>query len=562
MKRMNKFNFLLAASIMALISCEQVTVPEPEVPESMGTTEKVKQDFVIENPSSIGLPSLNENEAISVFSLFSPEENCSFIYSNNSFSGEASQGGTLIALYPYSEDATMTVEGGQIVLNTTVPDVQSFIEKNEQNGNSGALSRADVNALSDIAIGVNSGEGFNFKSIYGKLVLPIRSERDAVTVNSIKLEGLGGEKISGDVEVSVSEKSAHKVISASNTSVVYNGNITVPENENIYVVFNAIPQNFSQGLKLTLTKSDNISLEKVYGEAVTVNVNKESTLDEFVFAAPSKEYYIEYTADQKVDIDGYDCEEYDQETKTGRIYFESANIPDKLFGYEGSSTPDPNLNDIITSIKISAKIKTIGEYAFRLLKQLTSVSFEEGSQLTSIKQFAFQGCSNCVFNFENVTNLEHIGVCAFGDCSKITSYEIFPSSIKTIEDAAFRNLQWTEVIIKEGVEYLGTPDLKNGVFQGCKKITKLDLPSTLKQIEGYGLKIDRDSPNPISIVVICRAITPPTKVTGGTFLISTNKKLVTLYVPDGSLDEYKNPNTTGWTIYSAQMKKLSELQEY
>lgn len=548
MRMINTVRFLLATSIIGLASCSQVTVPDAEKPSGLGSTEKVKQDFVIENPSSIGLPSLSENESLSVFSLLAPEENCKFTYSNTYLSGEVPQGGKLVALYPYSETATMTVEGGQIILNTAVPSEQNFIETSMTDANLGISELSETNILSDIAVGVNSGEGFSFKSIYGRIILPIKSTGQDVTVKSIKLEGLGGEKISGDIKISVSKEGIPNVISASNTSIIYNGNITVSDNETKYVVFNVKPQNFSKGLKLTLTKSDNIAVEQEY-ETVSVKVNEESVLNEFVLDAPIKDYYIEYTADQQVVIEGYDCEEYDSETKTGRIYFNTSDIPADLL-----------LNqDIVTTIKISAKVTSIGAQAFRGMKtKLISVSVEENSELTTIGQMAFQACQVCEFDFSKAIKLEHIGNTAFGECYKIMSYD-FPESVRTIELGAFRNLRWTDVRIKEGVTTLGTVNGGQGFLQGCKQITRLELPSTLNKVEKNGLKMEHNADGP-TYILICKAEVPPIINTEGNFLSQNNKaKLTAIYVPDDSVENYKS--ATGWKNWSDRIKPVSELSE-
>lgn len=548
MRIINTVRFLLAAFIIGSAGCNQVTVPDAERPSGLGSSEKVKQDFVVESPSSIGLPSLVDNESLSVFSLLSPDENCKFTYSNTSISGEAPQGGKLVALYPYSETATMTVDGGQVVLTTTIPSDQKFIETTVQQDNLGTSEQSETNILSDIAVGVNSGEGFSFKSIYGRIILPIKSTGPDVAVKSIKLEGLGGEKISGDIKISVSEEGIPSVISASSTSIVYNGDVTVSNDGIKYVVFNVIPQNFSKGLKLTLTKSDNIAVEQVY-ESVSVKVNKESKLGEFVFEAPIKDYYIEYTADQQVVIEGYDCEEYNSETKTGRIYFNTSEVPADLLWSQ----------DIVNTVKISAKITSIGAQAFRGMKtKLTSVSVEENSELTTIGQMAFQACQICEFDFSKATKLEHIGNTAFGECYKIMSYD-FPESVRTIELGAFRNLRWTDVRVKEGVTTLGTVNGGQGFLQGCKQITRLELPSTLSKVEKNGLKMEHNADGP-TYILICKADVPPTINTEGNFLSQNNKaKLTAIYVPDDSVDSYKSAN--GWKNWKDKIKSMSELSE-
>lgn len=540
MRVINTVRFLLAASIIGLASCNQVIVPEAEWLSELGSTEKVRLDFTIENPSSIGLPSLSENETLSVFSLFAPEENCKFTYSNTSLSGEVPQGGKLVALYPYSENVAVEVKGGQVILSTAVPSELNFIEKIVPDETSVVSELSETGVLEDIAVGVNSGEGFKFKSIYGRIILPIKSTSQYVTVKSIKLEGLGGERISGDIKISVSDELTLSVVSASGTSVVYKGDITIHENETKYVTFKVIPQNFSEGIKLTLTKSDNVAVEQKF-ESVSVSVNEEFKLGEFVFENLIRDYYVEYKAGQQVFIDGYDCKEYNAETETGRIYFNTPEIPESLLVD----------NKIISSVKISAKVTSIGGYAFSGMANLESMSVEDNSELNYIGESVFYGCKNCNFDFSKATKLEHIGKNTFRNCSGIMSYD-FPESVKRIEQGAFRNLSWTEVIIKEGVETLGTENGGQGILQECTGITKLDLPSTLKTVEKNGLKIETKNPG---YILICRAVEPPS-INGGTFL---SDNLTAIYVPKNSVENYKSAKQ--WSNKKGKIKPLSDLSE-
>lgn len=545
--------FLLGTLIIGLVGCEQVNLPNAERQLNLGNTEKVKQEFFIEDPAAIGLSSLTNEESLSVFSLMSSSENCKFIYSNYLLSGEVSQGGKLIALYPYSEAATMEIEGGQMVVSTMVQAKQDFIETSNPSEDITFFEREVTDGeqcmLSDIAIGINSGRGFNFKSIYGKIILPLRAVGQDVTIKKIEVLGVNGEKISGDVKILVSEELSPRVIAASNTSVMYDGEVNIPKNETKYIIFNIIPQTFFNGLTITLTKSDNIAVEKVYETPITVSVNETLLLSEVIFETLVKDYYIKYIAEQKVIIEGYDCEEYDAETRTGKIYFDKPEIPENLLLN----------NDVIETIVISSKITKVGNGAFRGLKtKLKSVSVEKGSELTTIGTMAFQACQVCSFDFSNATKLKHIGDTAFGECYSIMKYD-FPGSVETIGLGAFRNLRWTDVIIKEGVTTLGTVNGNQGFLQGCKKIERLELPSTLVNVEKNGLKIEHTSDGP-TYILICNATVPPTINTEGQFLSANNNKvkLVAIYVPEGSVDNYKGAN--GWKNWSDRIKSISELE--
>ena len=116
----------------------------------------------------------------------------------------------------------------------------------------------------------------------------------------------------------------------------------------------------------------------------------------------------------------------------------------------------------ITSITIPSNVTSIGYCAFWSCSSLTSVTFEEGSQLssigvgafisctsltsitipssvTSIGRSAFVNCSNLTsVTFEEGSQLSSIGESAFSRCSSLTSITI-PSSVTSIDHGAFYN---------------------------------------------------------------------------------------------------------------------------
>ncbi len=114
----------------------------------------------------------------------------------------------------------------------------------------------------------------------------------------------------------------------------------------------------------------------------------------------------------------------------------------------------------ITSVEIPNSVTSIGDGAFSNCDSLTSVTFEEDSQLISIGGEAFRDCSSLEiinipegitaingYTFENCDSLTtitipnsvtSIGIYAFNDCSNLTSIKI-PSSVTSIEEYAFQS---------------------------------------------------------------------------------------------------------------------------
>ncbi|MBP5365735.1 MAG: leucine-rich repeat domain-containing protein, partial [Bacteroidales bacterium] len=91
----------------------------------------------------------------------------------------------------------------------------------------------------------------------------------------------------------------------------------------------------------------------------------------------------------------------------------------------------------LTSITIPASVISIGEHSF-CESGLTSVTFAEGSQLTSIYGGAFQKCSG----LQQITipaSVTSIGISAFEKCSGLTSVTILASSLEVYGPDAFED---------------------------------------------------------------------------------------------------------------------------
>jgi len=145
----------------------------------------------------------------------------------------------------------------------------------------------------------------------------------------------------------------------------------------------------------------------------------------------------------------------------------------------------------------------IGDSAFERCNNLTSITL--GSGITSISTNCFLYCTsllnlNNAGNTDNIINIPNnivsIGVSAFQSCSKITTVKL-PNTITSIEKQAFYN---------------------------CSKL----------------------------ISVIIEATVPPTL---GTAVFSLNNKNRKIYVPDESLETYKNAN--GWSEYTDYIEPIS-----
>ena len=119
----------------------------------------------------------------------------------------------------------------------------------------------------------------------------------------------------------------------------------------------------------------------------------------------------------------------------------------------------------IEHVVISAGVTTIGKSAFSGCTNLASVTFDTGSQLTTIGEEAFGRCKlTSVTIPDGVTT---IGNGAFMSCSNLTSVT-FGSGVETIGASAFDGTGLTSITIPASVTSIG-----NGVLTGCSNLATI-----------------------------------------------------------------------------------------
>ena len=208
----------------------------------------------------------------------------------------------------------------------------------------------------------------------------------------------------------------------------------------------------------------------------------------------------------------------------------------------------------LTSVTIPNSVTTIGDYAF-CCSSLTSVTIP--NSVTSIGEKAFWGCSSLTsVTFEDNSNLTSIGGRAFYNCSSLTSIDI-PNSVTSVNYWAFRNCSsLTSIIIPNSVTYIGEE-----AFIGCSSLTSVSLDmssipanlfpqSTALQNLTLGenvTSIGSGAFNACSFLqnVTCLATTPPTLADNTVF---PYPNIASLKVPCGSLEAYSSA-TSFWNMF-------------
>ncbi|MBR3438295.1 MAG: leucine-rich repeat domain-containing protein, partial [Clostridia bacterium] len=124
----------------------------------------------------------------------------------------------------------------------------------------------------------------------------------------------------------------------------------------------------------------------------------------------------------------------------------------------------------ITGIKIPASVESIGDRAFQKMTNLTSVSFGEGSALTTIGASAFYECKN-LSSIDIPQGVTTIGNYAFYNCQNLESV-VIPDNVTSVGSYLFRNCTGLEsAVIGKSIAQL------EGTFIYCSNLESLIIRS-------------------------------------------------------------------------------------
>lgn len=136
----------------------------------------------------------------------------------------------------------------------------------------------------------------------------------------------------------------------------------------------------------------------------------------------------------------------------------------------------------LTSVTIPSSVTSIGENAFRDCSSLTSVVFSNNSSLTQILRNAFSGCATLAF-IELPPSLISIGNSAFSNCTSLSSISMHPT-VKFIKEGAFINCtSLTSITIPSSVTLI-----EPYVFFGCTSLTSVTIPTSVTSIGGVSFE--------------------------------------------------------------------------
>ena len=153
----------------------------------------------------------------------------------------------------------------------------------------------------------------------------------------------------------------------------------------------------------------------------------------------------------------------------------------------------------VTSISIGSNVSSIGNYAFKGCSNLTSITIP--SSITTIGYCAFDGCSS-LKSVTIGTGVTSIGYDAFGDCSSITSVtwnakngsvdDISPFNDAKTGITSFKfgsSVQSIPAYLCDGLSHLtsitiptSVTSIGNGAFHGCSGLTSVTISSNVTSI--------------------------------------------------------------------------------
>jgi hypothetical protein len=148
------------------------------------------------------------------------------------------------------------------------------------------------------------------------------------------------------------------------------------------------------------------------------------------------------------------------------------------------------------------------------------------NSVTSIGEVAFYGCSGLT-SVTIPNSVTEIHRATFAGCSGLTSITI-PNSVTYIDNYAFYGCSGlTSVTIPNSVTEIG-----GGAFEGCNGLTSVTIPNSVTSIGWYAFA------DCSGLTEITNLNPVPQNIEGYVFL-DVNKSAITLRVPSGSVDAYK-----------------------
>ena len=317
------------------------------------------------------------------------------------------------ALYPYDENATCTYVDSEHKISTNFPAEQNYAQNSFGRGANVMVAAGTIPDESEQNLYFRSACGFFVIQLYGK----------NVTVKSVKLTALGGEKIAGPATIIASNNTAPQTtMSNEATSEIllncnYNDGYVALSNskdEPTEFWFALPPTTFERGVKIEVTDSNDKVSSVETSKKIVVERNKIKPMSALKIEESVPDNTLWYT------LNSGSTSKFDWGTASG------------LFNAAISSYYYDSANQRFV-VKFASTLTTIKADAFKDLSDLKTIALPK--HVTTIEELAFANCINLT-SIEMPTSLKTIGTNAFRKCNSLQSI-IIPASVESIGDDAF-----------------------------------------------------------------------------------------------------------------------------
>lgn len=477
-------------ALLLLTGCKTESIV---VPEGEPVAEEIALTLVAE--PLVG-HTWETGETIAVFSSSACDNpalfTCTDLDGGNAvFSGICRQGRFLCAVYPADAGLSVSVDGSLCLVDIVVPSEQT------------------AESIRDIYVCATESERLSFAPAMTTVRLVLRASAKDIEVSSVRIVGNAAENLSGAVRVMsyVGGQSLSAVQSSSGSSLPaeLSGSWKITRDAPVTLDIPVAPVTLSSGYKVSITQSDGSVSSRTIESPLVCKPGQIAELEEFTFEGPH--YYIGYTAAGKVTVAGYESD-YDEQSGSGKIYLDEPVLPNNFL----------NNNTEVTSVTIPSFIESLENMSLRGCANMTRVTFEPGSKCTSFGNQAFQ----------NDAKLEKI---------------VIPAAVKTVGTGCFNACtSLVSVAFEEGSV---VETINNNMLAGVQSLAEpLFIPGTLKNL---GAAFNTRFQIPL-VIHFLSEIPPVMTSTANPFNAAF---LDTIYVPSGSLEDYKT--ATIWSNYASFM---------